>query len=130
VEWLRENGRWVIARVSEEAFYSPKLLGRTTEDVITPDTTAGVGLPIERRSALRTGWYQNHRMLSFANSRYVKYGLPRTLPGEHLERFGSIGPVPVFVERGTADSGGTLFILTAPGEYQTYARFGHSICRE
>lgn len=130
VEWLRENGRWVIVRVSEEAHYSPKLLGTPAEDVITRDTTAGVGLPIEQRSALRTGWYQSHWMLSFASSRYVKYGLPRTLPGEHLERFGSIGLVPVFVERGVADPAGNFFILTAPGEYQTYERFGHSICRE
>lgn len=133
VEWRRERGAWVVSRVGEPYHYSPRLIGRQPPGP-TRDTTAGNGLPLERRLAAGTRWYRDNETIRVAGRRYTKYGLPRALADSALERYGSLGVVPVFVERNWRgrEPVEVVFVLVAPGEYQPY-EIGHGYsppCRE
>jgi len=131
VEWRREHGAWVIGRIGEEYWYQPRLIGRERPDV-TRDTTVGNGLPLERRLAADTRWFRDSEPINIAGRRYIKYGLPRTLDDSLLKRYGTLGVVPIFKERGAVERGSpsVIYVLVAPGEYQPYQLFGNSICRE
>jgi hypothetical protein len=130
VEWRRERGAWVVSRVGELYYYhySPRVIGRQPPDP-TRDTTAGNGLPLERRLAVDTRWFRNGEPISVAYRRYEKSGLPRLLDDSLLVRYGSLGVVPVFAPRGERGSGDPplLFVPVAPGEYQPY--YANTTCR-
>jgi hypothetical protein len=131
VEWRRERGAWVVSRVGEPYHYVPRVIGRVPPDP-TRDTTAGNGLPLERRLAAGTRWFRDNEPIIVAYRRYIKYGLPRPLADSLLVRYGSVGVVPVFVERGERerDLWPVVYVLVTPGEYQPYETYGHSVCRE
>ena len=132
VEWRRERGTWVLSRAGELYYYSSPVLGESASYLASRDTTAGNGLPLERRLAAGTQWFRDSEPIFVANSRYTKYGLPRPLPDSLLVRYGSVGTVPVYVERGVASRyvGEVIYVLVNPGEYQPYQGIGHgSICR-
>ena len=128
VEWRRERGTWVVSRVGESYDYSPRVIGREPPDP-TRDITAGNGLPLERRLAADTRWYQNNEPIVVAYRRWVKYGLPRLQDDSLLVRYGSLGVVPVFARRGYRERPDLLYVPVAPGEYQPYETHGHSVCR-
>lgn len=131
VEWRRERGAWVVSRIGEEYPYFPRLLGRTLEREISRDTSAGDNLPIERRLATSTRWYDRQEPLIVGVNRFYKYGLPVVIGDDDLRRFGSVDAVPVFVERGAPyDVPSVVYVLAAPGQYQPYQVFGHSVCRD
>jgi hypothetical protein len=129
VEWRRERGAWVVSRVGEPYAYFPRVLGRPMPDP-TRDTTAGRGLPLERRLASDTRWFRDNEAITIAYRRYVKFGLPRPVADSLLVRYGSLGVVPVFAARAERRYPGVVYVPVAPGEYQAYETFGHSICRE
>jgi hypothetical protein len=127
VEWTRERGTWVIARIGEESWYEPRVIGTRAAGQVTRDTAAARELPPERRHAIArrlTG------PLYYGIHWYLRYGLPRMLPESELVRFGSVDGVPVFVERAAAPTPEILYVLVDPGEYQPFNAFGHSICRD
>jgi hypothetical protein len=126
VEWRRERGTWVVSRVGEEYRYVPRVIGETTEHDPSRDTTAGNELPLEQRVAAGTSWYRDHEPITFVGRRFVKYGLTRMFSEGELVRYGSVGVVPVFVDRGQERRAipPVIYLLAAPGEYQPYQTFG------
>lgn len=126
VEWRREGGTWVIRRIVTEYSTPPRLLGRPLNEV-TRDTTADEDVPAERRYTRTAGWDEAHPRVVFRNRPYIRYGLPRPLPADQLERLGSLGAVPFFVEKGFTRSSDVLYALAGPGEYQPY-QVGESFC--
>ena len=130
VEWIRENGAWVVSRIGEEYWYAPRVIGEPAERHVTRDTTAGSGLPMERRYGSRAAWFIDSRLIEVEDHLYVKYGLPRTIDAGLLVRFGSVGVVPVFVEPAAARVPEVMYVLVGPDEYQPYMGFGHSTCRD
>jgi hypothetical protein len=129
VEWMREDGAWVISRIGEANDYWPKVLGIRAGPRITRDTLAGIGLPAERRFATATQWFADRRPLHFMDELYVVYHLPRRLFDHEIERFGSVGVVPVFIERDPTVGREVVYVLTGPGEYQPYQSYGRPTCR-
>lgn len=128
VEWRRERGAWVVSRVGEQYYYQPPVVGRSKPDP-TRDTLAGNDLPLERRLAADQPWYRENATVTIARHRYIKYGLPRPLPDSVLARYGSVGAVPVYVERGKEDEPWVLYVLAAPGQYQPYETHLYVGCR-
>lgn len=124
VEWRRERGRWVVSRIGERYYYEPRLAGVDAAYLATSDTTAGNGLPLERRLAGTTDWFRESHAIVVRGRRYTKYGAPRTVESGELSRFGNLGVVPIFVERGAEATPMILYALTAPGEYQPYMTYG------
>jgi hypothetical protein len=129
VEWIRENGSWVITRIGEEYGYMPRVIGRTAMGAVTRDTTAGNALPLERRVARGHAWFEGSGPVDVDGHWYYKYGLPRRIEAGLVARFGSIGMVPVFVEAPASPQPEVMYVLTGHDEYQPYMPFGHSICR-
>ena len=129
VEWRRERGTWVISRVGEQYYYSPRVIGVDVHDRATRDTTAGNDLPLERRLAANQQWYRDNEPVVIAGHRYTKYGLPRPIDDGLLRRYGSVGTVPVFVERALDGGAEVMYVLVAPGEYQPYQGIAYGGCR-
>lgn len=129
VEWRRERGSWVVSRVGEQYYYFPRVIGVEVQDRATRDTTAVNDLPLERRLAADQPWYRENATVTIASHRYIKYGLPRPLPDSVLTRFGSVGVVPVYVERGKEGEPGVVYVLAAPGQYQPYETHLYGGCR-
>jgi hypothetical protein len=130
LEWMREDGRWVIARVGEESWYSPRVLRDPGWPVVRRNLVAGTGLPIERTFATTTRWYADHLPIRVHGRVLNKYGLARALGADEVERFGSVGLVPIFVERGVVGSPEVVYALTGIGEYQPYQNMTNSTCRD
>jgi len=130
VQWTLERGAWVVSQIGEEYWYEPRVLGEAAVPHITPDTTAANELPPERRYGSAARWFVEGGLLYLGDHTYVKYGLPRVIDAELLQRFGSVGAVPVFVEPAASRPPEVLYVPTRPGEYQPYNGFGHSICRD
>lgn len=132
VEWRRERGAWVVSRIGEPYHYSPRVIGQPSDP--TRDTIAGNWLPLERRLAAGTRWYRDNETIRVARRSYTQYGRPRALADSTLERYGSLGVVPVFVDRDWRghEPVEMIYVLVAPGEYQPY-EMGHGYtppCRE
>lgn len=119
VEWARERGSWVVRRIVEDYAIPRRLLG-TAIDEVSRDTAAYAWLPEERRYAAATDWYRNNEPIVVAGHRIVKYGLPRRIGRDELEPIGSLGVVPVFIERGSGEPIEVVYVLVGPGEYQPY----------
>jgi hypothetical protein len=130
LEWTREDGRWVIARVGEESWHSPRVLGGPAWPAVRRNLVAGAGLPIERTFASTTRWYADHLPIRVDGWVLHKYGYPRALSADEVERFGSIGLVPVFVERDLGRTPEVVYVLTGIGEYQPYQNMVNSTCRD
>jgi hypothetical protein len=129
VQWAREHGAWVIARIGEEYEHQPRVAGRPAAGVLTRDTTAGNLLPAERRYGRSAAWFTSDGPIDVGGHWYFKYGLPRTIDERHVVRIGSVDVVPVFAEPAAAPMPEVMYVLAGPGEYQPYMGFGHSICR-
>jgi hypothetical protein len=129
VEWRRERGSWVVSRVGEQYYYFPRVLGVDAHDRASRDTTAGSGLPLERRLAAEQRWYRENAPITVGGRRYIKYGLPRPLPDSVLTRFGTVGVVPVYVERSEEERPWVVYVLATPGQYQPYETHMYGGCR-
>ena len=131
VEWRREAGAWVVSRIGAAYWYFPKVAGRLAGSVMTRDTMEGRWLAAERRFATPQPWFRDRRPILLGDGpRYLEYGLPRQIDDSLLMRFGSIGVVPVFIEPAADhERPEVVYVLTGPGEYQPYQRFGNSVCR-
>jgi hypothetical protein len=53
-----------------------------------------------------------------AGRRLAKYGLPRRLSRGELEAAGTLGVVPIFVEKGSMYPPEVAYVLVGPDEYQ------------
>ena len=98
-------------------------------DRATLDTSAGNGLPLERRLASAQPWYLDRGPITIAGRRYIQYGLPRPLDEGLLRRYGSVGGVPVYVERAGDGGAEVVYVLVAPGQYQPYETNVYLGCR-
>ena len=129
VEWMREDGRWVISAFAEEGAYrEPRAPAPRTPHSVAPRARPEPGAE-GVRYAEQAAWYANHEPIVSEGRRYIKYGLPRTIPDSLLERVGYRGDVPVFREAGMRGSHEILYVLISPpGLYQTYMTYGDS-CR-
>ena len=132
VEWMREGGAWVIARIGEETYYEPHVVGvpvvpATDAVAVTRDTSTRADAPPERRFALGMAWFESNVPLRGGGT-WLKYGVARPVDVALLERFGAVGTVPVFQEIGA--HGEVLYVPVTPGNYQPYQSFGHSVCRD
>jgi hypothetical protein len=61
------------------------------------------------------GWYVNNEPIPFRGHRYLKYGLPRVLGINEIERAGEWDGVPIFIEAGDTASVPVLYLPTRPG---------------
>ena len=98
--------------------------------MVKRNRVAGAGLPIERTFATTTRWYADHLPIEVDGRLLNKYGLVRPLGADEVERFGSVGLVPIFVERGVEGSPEVVYALTAIGQYQPYQNMMNSTCRD
>ena len=130
LEWTREDGRWVISRVGEEFWYSPRVRRDPDWPVVRRNLVAGAGLPIERTFATTTQWYADHLPIRVDGRVLNKYGLVRPLGADEMERFGSVGLVPIFVDRGGVGPPEVVYALTGIGQYQPYQNMINPTCRD
>jgi hypothetical protein len=137
IEWRREDGRWVIATVADEAFLYPH---------VAPRPQLGHPLvPASRRevSLLRPGvfaptegyaggesWYEQHLPIEFDGLRYFKYGHPRAIADHELARVGSLGRIGLYREAGTTGTPEHLYVPVRPGEYLPFQTFGPFRCHQ
>lgn len=133
VEWKREDGRWVIARLADELHVSrasaPLPLGerglygirevpRGRRAAFAPTQGYAAGAP----------WYEDHRPILFDAVRYLKYGTPRPTGDGELARVGALGEVAVYVEAGDRRRPGIIYLPVRPGAYQPYQFDGPARC--
>lgn len=71
--------------------------------------------PLTGEYASVTGWYVNNEPILFRGYRYIRYGLPRVLGTNEIERAGEYDGVPIFVEAGDTTSVPTLYLPSRPG---------------
>jgi hypothetical protein len=78
--------------------------------------------PNDASYAADHAWYFRHNALRHLGRRYRKYGLPRILGISEVERPGStVGPVPLYVEKGTTGLPEVLYVPVRVGcEFQPY----------
>lgn len=113
VEWQREDGRWVIAAFGDADVFERQLLGRPAHPV-----SADTSLVPENAAFAQPDWYTITPILGW---RYVKYGQPRPLAPERVERIGVLGRVSVYVERGKGpELREIIYLPVAPGQFQPY----------
>jgi hypothetical protein len=66
-------------------------------------------------------WFVEGTLLYLGRHTYVKYGLPLVVDANLLQRFGSVGVVPVFVEPAASRPPEVLYVPVRPGcEFQPY----------
>lgn len=78
--------------------------------------------PEDASYAAGHAWYFRNNALRHRGQRYRKYGLPRILGISEIERAGStVGPVPLYVEKGTTGLPEVLYVPVRVGcEFQPY----------
>lgn len=78
--------------------------------------------PNDASYAAPHAWYFRNNALRHRGRRYRKYGLPRVLGSSEVERAGStVGPVPLYVEKGTTGLPEVLYVPVRVGcEFQPY----------
>jgi hypothetical protein len=95
-----------------------------TLDVTTGDTAwAPPGQPVPTSTAYAAGamWFIRNEPLIVEGSSYVKYGTPRVVPREELERAGELGGVPLFVDDPLPRPAEVLYVPVRPGcVFQVY----------
>lgn len=104
-----------------------------TYDTESADTTVS-GLPFSIRYpqskapyAARQPWYINNERIEFSGGLYEKYGLPRVLGVDDVERGGWYRDVPVFFEAGVSGTPEVVYIPVRHGcEVQPYMRSGEA----
>jgi hypothetical protein len=70
--------------------------------------------------AAGTPWFINHEALEVRGRRFSKYGLPRALAPQQLQRMGEFRGVPLFVEAGQTQPD-VYYVPVRPGcEFQPY----------
>jgi hypothetical protein len=118
VEWRREDGRWVVSAFGDRPGYEyvPHVLGEP-RSMIVRDLVATPSPPLY---ATETEWFRNNQPISLGRNRYVKYGPPRPIPPAELSRFGLLGRVVIYVERGTSGDPDTLYVPMNASDYQPY----------
>jgi len=82
--------------------------------------------PTDSTYALNAAWYRDNEPISFAQGRYVKYGLPRILGTADVVPFGEFRGVAVFAEPvANRDRPEVVYLPVRPGcEFQPYQRGG------
>lgn len=129
VEWRREGGEWVVSSIGEQQPYHTPRPSPWERNQARRDRRPPPAAPPERSYAADAEWYVNNEPISFEGMTYVKYGLPRPLADDEVERIGSLGGVAIFVEAGMNGATEILYVLAGPGQYQPYNGFGSSACR-
>lgn len=71
--------------------------------------------PLTGEYASVAGWYVNNEAIIFRGMRYIRYGLPRVLAIDEIERAGEYGGVPIFIEAGDTTSVPILYLPSRPG---------------
>ncbi|HEU0016545.1 MAG TPA: hypothetical protein VFQ45_22885 [Longimicrobium sp.] len=104
-------------------------------DVLTGDSTYqgrpfSEAFPADSPYAASARWFIDGEMLPWRGRRLAKYGLPRVIEGEYLERVGEHRGVPLFAEEGLdeeAGGGWVLYVPVQPGcVFQVYLIDYHS----
>ncbi|HEX8829776.1 MAG TPA: hypothetical protein VF705_01335 [Longimicrobium sp.] len=136
VEWRREDGRWVIATLADEAFLYPDSPSTPLDRPLIPAARREVSLlrpgvfaPTEGYAG-GEAWYEQHLPIEFDGLRYFEYGLPRPLADHELARVGSLGPIGLYREAGTTGTPSHLYVPVRPGEYVPFQTFGPFRCHQ
>lgn len=122
VQWRREEGRWVIDAFGNESWRGPAVLGIETNAVRRDGGgPPAFPLPPEDRVAGGTAWYESNEMIVVEGERLIKYGMPRPIEAELLQRFGFVHGVPVYVEVGTRGTPEVVYLpVDRNGVFQPY----------
>jgi len=125
VEWRRENGGWVVAALGTTWYASRSMPGA---DIRTAVRDRVRGQPPAWGYAERADWFVNGEPFSFSTLRYVKYGLPRELSPDSLQRIAVLRGVPVYAEAGAPSTPEILYVPVRPAIYQPYSGTGAPPC--
>lgn len=73
--------------------------------------------------AATRSWYIESKPITYLKHKYVKYGLPRILGANEIDKTGEIQGVPVFVEKGIPGTAEVIYIPVRYGcEFQPYQK--------
>ncbi|MFL5386959.1 MAG: hypothetical protein ACJ8GN_31075 [Longimicrobiaceae bacterium] len=133
VEWMREDGRWVIAAFGDEDTWSPPP-PRPDYPAVRRSPTVGpplkLPLPADGRYAASAPWFVSDGPISINGRLRLKYGLPRRLGDGDVTRIGWIEGVPVYVEPSDADAATVIYVaVDAEGTFQPYYPGSNYSCR-
>jgi hypothetical protein len=100
----------------------PALYNTVTGDTMTRDSLPFSSVaPLTGEYASVAGWYVNDEPLVFRGRPYVRYGLPRVLGINEVERAGEYDGVPVFIEARDTAAVPVLYLPSRPGcEFQPF----------
>ena len=119
VDWRREDGRWVVAALGEERTGRPRLLG-VPRTMVTRLPRTPFPMTSDEGFADRAPWFVEGRLLHFAGRLLEKYGLPRPIETELLDRVGVIDGIPVYAETGVPGIPEVVYLPVAAGGFQPY----------
>ncbi|HEU4452398.1 MAG TPA: hypothetical protein VFR81_05030 [Longimicrobium sp.] len=128
VEWRREGGEWVVSSIGEQQPYYTPRPSPWERNQARRDRRPLPAAPPEASYGANAAWYVSNEPISFEGMTYVKYGLPRPIGDDEVERIGSLGGVAIFVEAGMNGATEILYVLAGPGQYQPYYAFGSRAC--
>ncbi|CAA9343442.1 MAG: hypothetical protein AVDCRST_MAG68-3172 [uncultured Gemmatimonadetes bacterium] len=116
VQWRREEGRWLISSFGDETLARPVAEGRVvrTDEV---QRTAPVAPPAYAADA---EWYRQNTPVVLDGYRYIKYGRPRPLAPDQIERIGTKDGVPVYAARGDGRAPAVIYVAIDASNFQPY----------
>jgi hypothetical protein len=128
VEWRREGGEWVVSSIGEQQPYYTPRPSHWERNQARRDRRPLPATPPDSSYAANAEWYVRNEPIVFEGMTYVKYGLPRPLADNEVERIASLGGVAIFAEAGMGGATEILYVLAGPGQYQPYNGFGSRAC--
>ena len=118
VQWRREDGAWVVDGIGSVAYASLPMPGA---DVRTAVRDSVPGQPPAWGYAEHAEWYVRPEPIFFERLAYVKYGPPRVLPRDRLERIATLVGIPVYADAGSRGTPELIHVpVNARGEFQSY----------
>jgi len=118
VEWRREDGAWVVGAIGSAWHGSLPMPGT---DIRTAVRDSIPGQPPAWGYGEHAEWYVRTEPIYFERLAYVKYGPPRMLPREGLERIATLAGVPVYADTGSRGTPELIHVpVNARGEFQSY----------